>query len=182
MSASAALDIFLEKTYGPKETAAYRDLTLNVKKLLEDSSLDSKEAFMNLAALARSVDWDELEQLAAVVLKENGLGDAEIEECYEAAAIMGMLNTYYKFKSYLPEDVLADSAFQRAGLRMNALMKPVNGKQNFEMMAFAVSVLNGCPTCVVSHEKALTGLGVSRDKIHDLARLASVVKGLRGLR
>jgi alkyl hydroperoxide reductase subunit D len=49
------------------------------------------------------------------------------------------------------------------------------------MMAFTVSVLNGCQTCVVSHEKALTTLGVSRDKIHDLARLASVVKGLSGL-
>ncbi|MEQ1723526.1 MAG: carboxymuconolactone decarboxylase family protein, partial [Pseudobdellovibrio sp.] len=66
-------------------------------------------------------------------------------------------------------------------LRMNSLSKPLNGKQNFEMMALAVSVVNGCPTCVSSHEKALTDLGVTRDKIHDLARLASVTKGLSGL-
>lgn len=181
MSVSEKIDLFLEKSYGPKETSVYRDLSLNVKKLLEDSSLEPKEAFMNLAALARSLHWRELEQMTGAYLKELGLSEAEIEECYECAAIMGMLNTYYKFKSYLTPEVLADSAFQRAGLRMNALSKPLNGKQNFEMMAFSVSVLNGCQSCVVSHEKALTDLGVARDKTHDLARLASVVKGLSGL-
>lgn len=181
MSVSEKLDSFLESQYGAKETAVFRDLSLNLKKLLEDSSLDAKEGFMNLAALARSLHWTELQKMAGGHLQELGLSDAEVEECFESAAIMGMLNTYYKFKSYLTNEVLADSAFQRAGLRMNALSKPLNGKQNFEMMAFTVSVLNGCQTCVVSHEKALTALGVSRDKIHDLARLASVVKGLSGL-
>ncbi|MCC2677956.1 MAG: hypothetical protein K0R29_532 [Pseudobdellovibrio sp.] len=181
MSVSEKIDSFLQAHYGERETAVYRDLTLNLKKLLEDSSLDAKEGFMNLAALARSLHWSDLEKFAGGYLKETGLSDAEVEECFESAAIMGMLNTYYKFKSYLTADVLADPAFQRAGLRMNALSKPLNGKQNFEMMAFTVSVLNGCQTCVVSHEKALTTLGVSRDKIHDLARLASVVKGLSGL-
>jgi alkyl hydroperoxide reductase subunit D len=181
MSMSEKIDSFLVKSYGAKETAVFRDLSLNFKKLLEDSSLDEKERLMNVAALARSLDWKELQDFAGSNLKELGLSDAEVEECYEAAAIMGMLNIYYKFKAFLPADVMADSAFQRAGLRMNSLSKPLNGKQNFEMMAFTVSVLNGCPTCVVSHEKALTDLGVSRDKIHDLARLASVTKGLSAL-
>lgn len=181
MTVSEKIDSFLESNYGAKESAVYRDLSLNLKKILEESSLDPKEGFMNLAALARSLHWTDLEKMAGGFLKETGLSDSEVEECYESAAIMGMLNTYYKFKSYLTSDVLADPAFQRAGLRMNALSKPLNGKQNFEMMAFTVSVLNGCQTCVVSHEKALTTLGVSRDKIHDLARLAAVVKGLSGL-
>jgi len=61
--------------------------------------------------------------------------------------------------------------YPRAGLRMQSLMKPLSGKQNFEMMSMSVSIVNGCPQCIASHEKALTELGVSADKIHDLARL-----------
>ncbi len=182
MAISESLDLFLEKYFGAKETAVYKDLSLNFKKLLEDSSLDLNERLMNLAAISRSLHWVELENFAKNELKIAGLSDAEIEECFEAAAIMGMLNTYYKFKGYLSAEVLTDSAYQRAGLRMNSLSKPVNGKHNFEMMALSVSVVNACPTCVSSHEKALTDIGVGRDKIHDLARLASVTKGLSCLK
>ena len=145
---------------------------------MDDSALEMNERFMNLAALARALHWKDLEMLAAIELKELGLEDPQIEECFESAAIMGMLNTYYKFKSYLSADVLADSAYQRAGLRMNSLLNALNGKEKFEMMAFSVSVVNGCSTCVSAHEKALTDLGVPREKIHNLARLASVLKGL----
>lgn len=178
MSMSEKVDAFLTKSFGEKNTAVFRDLSLNFKKQFEDSSLDPQERLLNTAAIARSLHWVELEKFAATELKELGVGDAEIEECFDNAAIMGMLNTYYKFKGFLSADVLADTAYQRAGLRMNSLSKPLNGKEKFEMMSFAVSVVNGCPTCVSSHEKALTTLGVSRDKIHDLARLASVTKGL----
>ena len=178
MALTEKIDSFMTASFGEKETAVFRDLALNFKKLMEDSSLDPSERLMNTVAIGRSLHWNELETFARSELKELGLEDAQIEECAEAAAIMGMLNTYYKFKGYLSAEVLADTAYQRAGLRMNSLSKPLNGKQNFEMMAMTVSVVNGCPTCVSSHEKALTDLGVSRDKIHDLARLASVTKGL----
>lgn len=178
MSMSEKIDAFLETSFGTKETAVFRDLSLNFKKLLEDSSLDEKERLINTAAIARSLHWKELENFSQHELRALSLTDAEIEECFEAAAIMGMLNTYYKFKGFLSPEVLSDTAYQRAGLRMNSLSKPLNGKDKFEMMAFSVSVVNGCPTCVASHEKALTDIGVSRDKIHDLARLASVTKGL----
>ncbi|AGH95169.1 carboxymuconolactone decarboxylase family protein [Pseudobdellovibrio exovorus] len=178
MSIAEKVDAFIESSFGARESAVFRDLSLNLKKLLEDSSLDPQERFMNTAAIARSLHWKELEAFAGAELKELGVEEAQIAECYEAAAIMGMLNTYYKFKGFLSSEVLADAAYQRAGLRMNSLGKPVNGKEKFEMMAFSVSVVNGCPTCVSSHEKALTDIGVSRDKIHDLARLSSVLKGL----
>jgi len=179
MSLSEKIDSFLEGSYPGKETAVYRDLSLNLKKVLDDSSpLDAKEKLINLAAISRSLSWKELEHFSTGQLKEIGATDPEIEEAFESAAIMGMLNTYYKFKGFLSAEVLADSAFQRAGLRMNSLSKPINGKAQFEMMAFSVSVVNGCPTCVSSHEKALTEIGVGRDKIHELARMASVLKGL----
>jgi alkyl hydroperoxide reductase subunit D len=181
MSLAEKVEQFIETSFPGKETAVFKDLSLNFKKLMGDSSLDETERLLNVGAIARSLHWKGLEHFAKAELEALGLGAAEVEESFEAAAIMGMLNTYYKFKSFLAADVLADTAYQRAGLRMNSLMKPLNGKEKFEMMALSVSVVNGCSTCVSSHEKALTDIGVSRDKIHDLARLASVTKGLSHL-
>ena len=90
---------------------------------------------------------------------------------------MGMLNTYYRFRHFLgsPEE------YRVAGLRMTALAKPLLGKQRFEMLAFAVSVINGCESCVRAHEKALRDGGVLPEKVHDLAKLSAVLKGLRTL-
>ncbi len=179
MSLADQIDSFLEKRFPAKETAAYKDLSLNIKKILDDSSvLDITERILNVAAISRALHWKELEFFAHGQMKEMQMPEAEIDEAFEAAAIMGMLNTYYKFKGFLSAEVLSDTAYQRAGLRMNTLSKPLCGKEKFEMMALSVSIVNGCPTCVSSHEKALTDIGVSRDKIHELARLASVLKGL----
>jgi alkyl hydroperoxide reductase subunit D len=96
----------------------------------------------------------------------------------ESAAIMGMLNTYYKFRSFIKERA---EDYRTAGLRMTALARPALGKVPFEMLAFAVSVLNGCETCVVSHEKVLREAETNVEKIHDLARLAATVKAIQVL-
>lgn len=165
-----------------RETTISRDLNLNLQKLTSGGSLEPKEAFLALLATARSVGYDELAELARQQLRALGLNEAEIREGEESAAIMGMLNTYYKFRTFIGksnEEKLND--YRQAGLRMTALARPVLGKVNFEMLAFAVSVVNGCETCVTSHEAVLREAGVSVDKIHDLARMASVVKALQAL-
>jgi len=97
---------------------------------------------------------------------------------------MGQLFHIRKARVAVP----ADSTISRpiedyriAGLRMTSLARPSLGKERFEMLAFAVSVLNGCESCIRSHEEVLRNAGLSADKIHDLARLASVVKALRTL-
>lgn len=181
MSIAEKTEQFLTQTFGENDSFVFRDLSLNFKRIMEDSPLEPTDRWRNVLAISQALGWSQLGNLAASELKTLGLEDIQIKECKESAAIMGMLNTYYKFKGYLSPEVLADSAYQRAGLRMNSLSKPQNGKDKFEMMAFAVSVVNGCPTCVSSHEKALTDIGVNRDQIHELARLASVLKGLATL-
>ena len=44
-----------------------------------------------------------------------------------------------------------------------------------------ISAVNGCPSCIASHERALTSLSVDAEKIHDAVRIASVIKGLHSL-
>jgi lipoyl-dependent peroxiredoxin subunit D len=165
-----------------RETTIARDLNLNLQKIMSGGVLDQKEANLSLLAAARAVGYDELARVARANLEAHGVTEAERLEAEESAAIMGMLNTYYKFRSFITragETKLED--YRTAGLRMTALGRPVLGRTSFEMLAFTVSVANGCETCVVSHENVLREAGVGAEKIHDLARLASVVKAMKTL-
>ena len=180
MSLSERTQAFLEAQFPNLETSIFRDLSLNFRKIIEESPLSEQERQLGLLAVATSLEYTEAMAFAETELKALDLTFEQIQEAKESAAIMGMMNTYYKFRGYLAPEAAPN--FQRAGLRMQSLMKPQNGKERFEMMAFAVSVVNGCPSCVGSHERALSGLGVESDKIHDLARLASVMKGLSALK
>ncbi len=180
MDFSNIVDTFLEKDYRVHDSSIFRDLSLNFKKLMLDSSLEPTERFMNLLALATTLHNKEMMYLARTALALLGTAPEHIQEAAEVAGIMGMNNIYYKFRSFLSPEVVED--YSRAGLRMQSLMKPQTGKQNFEMMALAVSIVNGCPTCVSSHERAIRALEVSADKIHDVARLAAVCKGLDSLK
>lgn len=167
----------LDHLYEARTTTIARDLKLNLKRLLEESALGGEDALLVLLATATSV---ESAPLAAYAREQmNGLGVApEVQqEAAENAAILGMLNIYYRFRHMVQKD----EDYRSAGLRMTALARPVMGKERFELLAFAVSVLNGCESCIRSHEKVLRDASVPVDKIHDAARMASVVKGLKTL-
>lgn len=168
-----AIDALLES----RTTTIARDLKLNLKRLLEESNLSPAEALYALLATAASVDHAPLVSHAKEKLSQLGITPEHIQEASECAAIMAMLNTYYRFRHMVQNE----TDYVTAGLRMTGLARPALGKQQFEMLALAVSVLNGCESCIRSHEKALRDSGVSADKIHDLARMASVVKALKTL-
>lgn len=180
MAISDKVDAYLESEYPGAASAVYRDLSLNFKKILEDSPLEPQERFMNLLSIAVALENKPMVALAKDQLNELAVPAEQIQEAAEIAGIMGMNNVYYKFKSFLSPEVAVD--YTRAGLRMNSLGKHVNSKKDFEMMALSVSVVNACPVCVASHEKTLRGHEVSADKIHELARLAAVSKGLTSLK
>ncbi len=172
---------WFDKLLAEQESTIAKDLKLNFKRLIEDSALSEDEALLTTLATATAVDFDSLREITRVNLIEGGFSAAQVREAEESAAIMGMLNVYYRFRHYIEHksDVAAD--YGPAKLRMQSLANPALGKEKFEMLAFAVSAINGCEKCVTSHEKALLQLGVGVEKIHDLARLAAVVTGLKHL-
>jgi alkyl hydroperoxide reductase subunit D len=160
-----------------KDTTIARDLRLNLRKLLDESSLTPEEATLACLATATSTENAPLAAHAREKAAALGIAPEKIQEAAESAAIMGMLNTYYKFRHMIdkPDD------YRTAGLRMTSLARPALGKETFEMLAFAVSVINGCESCIRSHEQVLREAGVSVDKVHDLARMAAVAQGIRAL-
>ncbi len=168
---------WFEKIFAENESTIARDLKLNFKKLVGESSLTEQEALLTTLATATAVNLEQLREVSRVILIEGGLTAVEVHEAEESAAIMRMLNVYYRFRHFVDHE--EDAGYGPAKLRMQSLGNPVLGKERFEMLSFAVSAINGCEKCVVSHQKALIALGVEKEKIHDLARLASVVAGLK---
>ncbi len=180
MSLSEKIDQLFETEFAFSSTSIQKDLYVNFKKLMTESPLPEDQRLMALLALSQSLKQPQLKHFAIQELKEKNIAPELIQEAQESAAIMGLLNTYYKFKSYLSDE--AKELYLRAGLRMQSLMKPVTGKEVFEKLSLAISVVNGCPSCIASHERALIKLNVAADEIHDLARLAAVCKGLQSLK
>lgn len=65
-----------------------------------------------------------------------------------------------------------------AGLRMNRLMQPATNRTDFELMALAVSAINGCESCIRSHERVVIEGGLSEDQVNDAVRIAATFHGV----
>jgi alkyl hydroperoxide reductase subunit D len=87
---------------------------------------------------------------------------------------MGMNNVYYRFRHLIGREVYSEKP---ARLRMNRIAKPAGPRVDFELFCLAVSAINGCETCMKSHEKVVLGGGLGEDQIHDAVRIAAVVHG-----
>jgi alkyl hydroperoxide reductase subunit D len=168
---------FIESLLETRTTGIARDLKLNLKRLLEESALSPEEATLTLLAVSTSVDHKPLFTHAKEKLQALGVPQDQIQEAAETAAMMGMLNIYYRFRHMVGKE----EDYKTANLRMTSMARPALGKEKYEMLAFAVSVINGCENCIQAHENVLRNSGFTADKVHDLARMAAVVNGLKAL-
>ncbi len=181
MSSTDILTQGIDLFFQGRETQGARDLKLNLKRFVAEGALDPADAVLALVATATAVGSRPLAELGAAAAEAAGLTAADVQEARDAAAVMGMLNRYYRFRHFVENARGKDHVqehFRAAGLRMNALAKPALGKRRFEMLALAVSAINGCESCVVAHEEELRKAGVDGEAIHDLVRLAAVVAGV----
>jgi alkyl hydroperoxide reductase subunit D len=58
---------------------------------------------------------------------------------------------------------------------MNRIARPVTNKADFELFCLAVSAINGCETCVRSHEKVVIEGGLTDEHVHDAVRIAATM-------
>ncbi|HSY05047.1 MAG TPA: carboxymuconolactone decarboxylase family protein [Steroidobacteraceae bacterium] len=151
-----------------------RDLQLNLGTVLSPAGApDLNERQIWAVALAsasasRNPDFTRaLQTLAA-----QHLDAAHVNAAHAAAALMTMNNVYYRFL-HLVED--AEYAKLPARLRMNAIGSPGISKADFELLALAVSAINGCGTCVASHERQLRQHGLTREAVQSAVRIAATV-------
>ncbi|HMN23018.1 MAG: carboxymuconolactone decarboxylase family protein [Ignavibacteriaceae bacterium] len=159
------------------ETKYLRDLRVNVKNVLTSTNIQSKESYLLALSIAVNEKNDLLVKSFTEKAKELEASEAEIAETIACASMLASNNVFYRFRHFTKD---TNPAYQTmpAGIKMNVMMNPVLGKELFELMSLAVSAVNGCESCVNSHEESVRKLGASDARIFDAIRLASVIRGL----
>ena len=128
-----------------------KDMNLNLSSLPRITSLTEQQLWGAILATAAATKVDSVIVEIAAEAKEH-LSETAFDAALGAATIMGMNNIFYRTRGFL------DGAYddQRANLRMQIIGK--NGgidKLDFEMLALAVSAVNGCSHCVAAHEHTI---------------------------
>jgi lipoyl-dependent peroxiredoxin subunit D len=157
-----------------------RDLKLNLGSVLTTQGAPGlSETQVASVALATAIAARNPQLTRAVESwAETKLDDAHKTAARAAAAIMGMNNIYYRFL-HLVED--GEYQTMPARLRMNIIGSPGIDKLDFELLSLAVSAVNGCGMCIVSHERKLRDGGISREMIQSAVRIASVIHAVAGV-
>ncbi len=160
------LDALLERL-----PEAAKDLKLNVKAVLGESSLTPAQTWGTAVACAIAADHPDL-QRAITEAARGRVEAAVLDDAVAAASLMGMNNILYRFRHMVPGyDQIP------ARLRMQRLGKPASNRVDLELFSLAVSAIHGCETCVRSHEKVVLEGGLSQQQVFDSVRIASVMHG-----
>jgi alkyl hydroperoxide reductase subunit D len=151
-----------------------RDLSLNLGSVLTPAGapqLNERQIWaVALAAAVASGNAGFARDVQALAVRH--LDASHVNAAHAAAAIMAMNNVYYRFVHLVEDEAYAKLP---ARLRMNALGSHGIAKADFELLALAVSAINGCGTCVASHERQLRQHGLEREAVQSAVRIAAVV-------
>ena len=151
-----------------------RDLKLNLGALLSPAGAPGLTERQIWAVAVSSAVASRYRRFARAIegLAGAHLGERDLDGARAAATIMGMNNVYYRFL-HLVED--PEYRQLPARLRMNVIANPGIDKVDFELCALAVSAINGCGTCVASHERQAREHGLTREAVQSVVRIAAVV-------
>lgn len=148
-----------------------KDIRLNLSSLANEEILNPQQQWGCFLACAlaggNATVIREIEQEAA-----DNLSAEAYDAVKAAASIMAMNNVYYKFAGMMGQDYQS----LPAKLRMNVIGNPGVDKLDFELWSLAVSAINGCQYCVISHEKMLRDGGMTTEQVQAAVRIAAVVQ------
>lgn len=151
-----------------------KDLRINLSNLLKASGLTPQQMWGTVAACAMASRHPVVRES---LLEEAGrhLSPEAFAAAQTAASLMGMNNVYYRFLHLSEHEAYRQIP---ARLRMQGLRGHGVDHNDFELWCTAVSALNGCGTCMASHERGLRDRGIGEDTVLAAVRIASVIHGI----
>src|SRR6195952_130844 len=149
-----------------------RDLKLNFTSTLASEHLSTKECALIGLSTAVNNNNALLIQYFTRYAEEQGATAAETGEAAGCASLLASNNIFYRFRHFTQKEKYSRIP---ARIRMQLMMKPVTGKEFFELMSLAISAVNGCEMCVNAHEDSLIKMGTTEERIFDAVRIASLV-------
>ncbi|HEY0668677.1 MAG TPA: carboxymuconolactone decarboxylase family protein [Sphingobacteriaceae bacterium] len=154
------------------ESRYLRDLKLNLNSTLTSEHLSLKEVGLIGLSVAVNNTNEPLTGFYTRFSEENGATAEEIAEAAACASLLASNNVFYRFRHFTQKEKYTQIP---ARIRMQIMMKPVTGKEFFELLSLAISAVNGCEMCVNAHEDSLIKLGTTEERIFDAVRIASLV-------
>jgi len=153
---------------------AAKDLRLNLGAVLQPGALNADQVWGVAVACAIASRNPQLRQATL----EDALVQVApevVEDAKAAAALMGMNNVYYRFRHLVEKEEYAQKP---ARLRMQRLANVATNKTDFELFCLAVSSINGCESCIRSHERVVIEGGLTEDQVNDAIRIAATFHGV----
>lgn len=154
------------------ESRYLRDLKLNFTSTLTSEHLSAKECGLLGLSVAVNNNNLPLTNFYTKYATEQGATREEIAEAAACASLLASNNIFYRFRHFTQKEKYSQIP---ARIRMQIMMKPVTGKELFELMSLTISAVNGCEMCVNAHEDSLIKLGTTEERIFDAVRIASLV-------
>lgn len=154
------------------ESRYLRDFKLNFTSVLTSEHLSTKDCALLALSVAVNNNNLPLTQYFTRYAEEQGATAADIAESVGCASLLAANNVFYRFRHFTQKEKYGQIP---ARIRMQLMMKPVTGKEFFELMSLAISAVNGCEMCVNAHEDSLIKLGTTEERIFDAVRIASLV-------
>ena len=148
-----------------------KDQRLNLGRVFDGAGLTPQQTWGTAVACAIAVRNPRVRD-AILAEAAPHLSAEAMDAARGAAVVMGMNNIYYRFTHMVGDD---DYTTMPAGLRMNIIGRPGVDKVDFELWCLAVSAINGCESCVRSHEKVVRDGGVSREGVQSAVKIAAVL-------
>jgi len=152
---------------------AAKDLRLNLGSVLQGGTLSTEQVWGTAVACAIASRNPQLRQATLEDARAH-VSPEVVEDAKAAAALMGMNNVYYRFKHMVDRE---EYAHKPARLRMQRLAQVATNKVDFELFCLAVSAINGCESCIRSHERVVVEGGLTEDQVNDAVRIASTFHG-----
>lgn len=157
------------------ESRYLRDLKLNFTSTLTSEHLTTKECALLGLSTAVNNNNTILTQFFTRRAEQEGATAADVAEAVGCASLLAANNVFYRFRHFTGKEKYTQIP---ARIRMQLMMKPVTGKEFFELMSLAISAVNGCEMCVNAHEDSLIKLGTSEERVFDAVRIASLVTAM----
>ena len=154
------------------ESRYLRDFKVNFNSTLASEHLSAKE--IGLIAISICANNHNKPLLAFYIdfAEKNGATAEDIAEAVACASLLASNNVFYRFRHFTQKEKYTQIP---ARIRMQIMVKPVTGKEFFELLSLAVSAVNGCEMCVNAHEDSLIKLGTTEERIFDAVRIASLI-------
>ena len=167
---NASLDL-LEKG----ESRYLRDLKLNFTSTLTSAHLTEKEcALLGLSTAVNNNNTPLINFYTQYAVAQGATAE-ETGEAAGCASLLASNNIFYRFRHFTQKEKYTQIP---ARIRMQLMMKPVTGKEFFELMSLTISAVNGCEMCVNAHEDSLIKMATTEERIFDAIRIGSLVTSL----